>query len=521
MEAARSRKALYILLFAAIITRLPLLFRPPLEFYSRPFIEDAYYSLSVARSIGHGHGITIDGVNATNGIQPLIVFLYAPFYAAFDDAIALRLCLLMAICLELLLAVTIHLFIRKTVHDTQLGWNAANIAVFLFFFSYSATVYSLNGLETALAAMSALAAALLYLRISGSEASPLWKYALAGATGGAAVLARIDLAFVVAGIAVFHLVSKRAAAGWPRRLLESLAFGCLALLVSSPWWLYNYFYFGSFTPTSGLSQRAVIPVSENIGALLQFLQNKLLLIGYLPYSRQLTTVHFIVAAFTGLVLFVFLAIPRFRSRANEFARAMIQSVRWRYFAVPMVGFAGMAVYYVLNFGAPHFLARYLFPVTVLWFALAGIAVATLLRLVGESKPGIAKSAGAAAAILTLAVYVLPYSWNFSENKARQNDFLMVSEYISHALPVRCRIGMGQSGTAGYFNANIVNLDGKVNYSVYMARQGKGLCAYLDSARFDYLIDWQHFFDTVDSCGMLAAYTKTDSAGRFLIYRRIP
>ena len=69
------RTVFKLLCALAIVLRIALLFRGDELFYARPFIEDAYYSLSVAQSLGNGNGITVDGVHLTNGIQPLIFFL--------------------------------------------------------------------------------------------------------------------------------------------------------------------------------------------------------------------------------------------------------------------------------------------------------------------------------------------------------------------------------------------------------------------------------------------------------------
>lgn len=48
--------------------------------YKKPFIEDAWYGLSIARNISNGFGITIDGSQITNGFQPLQVFIDSVFY---------------------------------------------------------------------------------------------------------------------------------------------------------------------------------------------------------------------------------------------------------------------------------------------------------------------------------------------------------------------------------------------------------------------------------------------------------
>ena len=59
---------------------------------SSPLSEDGYYSLAVARNIGSGLGITIDGATRTNGFQPLLTFIQAGFFALArgNDLLALR-----------------------------------------------------------------------------------------------------------------------------------------------------------------------------------------------------------------------------------------------------------------------------------------------------------------------------------------------------------------------------------------------------------------------------------------------
>jgi len=68
---------------------------------------------------------------------------------------------------------------------------------------------------------------------------------------------------------------------------------------------------------------------------------------------------------------------------------------------------------------------------------------------------------------------------------------------------------------------VTNLDGKVNHAVFQALRSGHFCNYLDSARFDYLIDWRHFFDVVAPCGVPNQYQQVQTVGRFLVYRRLP
>ena len=56
------------------------------------------------------------------------------------------------------------------------------------------------------------------------------------------------------------------------------------------------------------------------------------------------------------------------------------------------------------------------------------------------------------------------------------------------------MGAFQSGVIGYFNANVVNLDGKMNPEALTAAASHALPAYLDRADIQYLVDWPSVID---------------------------
>lgn len=51
------------------------------------FVDDAFYYLKIAQNIALGKGFTFDGVNPTNGFQPLWQFILVPFYLVFKGNI--------------------------------------------------------------------------------------------------------------------------------------------------------------------------------------------------------------------------------------------------------------------------------------------------------------------------------------------------------------------------------------------------------------------------------------------------
>lgn len=515
------RTAFKLLCLIAILLRLALLFRGDELFYARPFIEDAYYSLSVAQSLGNGSGITVDGVHRTNGIQPLIVFLYAPFYFFFEDQLAARICLLLCIAIECALVFLCIEFIRAMSKDNNSSTkeNTAWFAATILLWSYSTSVYTLNGLETALVVCTVLSCVLYYSKRFFSTARRSFSSSVVlGALLGLTMLARIDAGFLVVVFAVHHL-RRQMNDSVRKRLLEACLFASTAFIVSSPWWIYNFFYFGHPIPTSGLSQRIVIPFAENVTAFVQYVLNTSLLLGYVPYHRSLTVEHFIIMIALASVLITVASTQSTRGIVRDVIQRLKENWSWRFPSMLLSYSILLMVYYTTNFGAPHFFARYLFVFHVLTVMSASLILTELVERFSTSKPLLVKIIGAGSFVGMICLYALTYSWNFSTAKAQQNDFLAIARWINEHTAPSERIGMGQSGTAGYFNKHVVNLDGKVNAEVFSAnRKGKYL-EYIGRQRFDYLIDWQKFFDDLKPTGTLDEFVKIDSVGRFMIYKR--
>jgi hypothetical protein len=66
--------------FGTMLIAASVVMRPLNVLYEAPLNEDGYYVLTVARNIGLAHGVTVDGINLTNGFQPLWVVLTAPVF---------------------------------------------------------------------------------------------------------------------------------------------------------------------------------------------------------------------------------------------------------------------------------------------------------------------------------------------------------------------------------------------------------------------------------------------------------
>lgn len=507
----------------AALARLALLVRPDSLFNARPLIEDAWYALTVARWFARGAGFSADGLQPTNGVQPLIVLFDAPLFALFGDAVAVRLALAVCMAIEAALAWMLYATVRDMARDRTRGARAGTVAALLMLWSPSALVSTLNGLETGLAALAALVIVRLWMRMEDAVRHAL----AAGVAAGLGVLARIDIAFLVAVLTVLtfaRMLRPRQTDVLRRRTDRQCVIACVliagtaALVVSAPWWIYNVSTFGHLTPTSGLSQRLAIPLAENLTALAQALLNALLVIGYVPYSPSLPLAHRAMLAVLAVAGLVVAVVPPLRRSLAAGLRALRTGWRGRGLLPLGVFVAALACYYVLDFGAPHFLQRYLFLLRILAFIGAGIAIEEFRMRFSPVWRRIAAGAGIA---VTAGVFGFWYAWNLSPAKAAENDFLAVSEWVRAQVPAGDRVGMGQSGTAGFFNAQVVNLDGKVNAAVFEAMRAQRFCAFVDSARYEWLADWPHFFARLEGCGVMRQYVLVDSVGRFRVYRRLP
>jgi len=88
--------------------RLAVLFRP-IGVIDKLFIpDDTYSTLSIARSLAHGHGPTVDGHTLTSGFQALLGFLLVPVFRVTDNPdTALRLDLALLIVIDTLTIVVL------------------------------------------------------------------------------------------------------------------------------------------------------------------------------------------------------------------------------------------------------------------------------------------------------------------------------------------------------------------------------------------------------------------------------
>ena len=242
-EAAAIRAAL-LLLAAALAFGVQFALRPDVRHLLLRVVDDASYYLTTARNMADGHGMTFDGIHATNGFHPLWLFVLVPlFMLQAAPETMLRLVVLLQVAL---LGIAFLVLWR-----TQLRQFSPRVAlVTAIVFVWLVFMQCLNGMESAL---FALLLVLLYAWGERLSRVPVtWPRALVfGLILGLLLLSRLDMIFIPLAM-LLGLSRYLLKPGTRRRALTAIMMaGGAASVVVLPYLLFNVLDFGSPMPISG------------------------------------------------------------------------------------------------------------------------------------------------------------------------------------------------------------------------------------------------------------------------------
>ena len=510
-ELRSGRSGRYVLLLKGFILvmlllQVGLLFRSDRAFLSRPYFEDTFYAMTVARWLAEGQGFTVDGVHPTSGVQPLICLLYAPSFmlSGGDLYLGLRFTMLLQIVLYTLVAWLATRFLvsmfRGGADRQVLFW----LAFALIFVNYALSVQFLNGLETSLVVGLTFLSLLQFNRLEERKEGGLAGYLGLGALLGLTILARVDAIILLIALVLWKLYighkqygdlkPKERLQGGLRTLGALFMMGTGALIVSGPWWLYNVIMFGNPVPVSGLSQQGLNPdqflqVIETINVALEAI---------IPGVVTPSPWRLLGIAWVGLVLLLLIsAILLFSESAQSVARLTYTKVKhdWnlRKLAPLAITMLGLALFYTFFFRAPHFQARYLILMTLTILLVVVMVVVSANRV--PSMSTLFKKGSRLVVVLILSFSLFFFLRHYVN--AYGNMMMLTVDWIDENAGQDERIGIFQSGTVGFlYPEKVVNLDGKVNPEAFHAYKNQRLPRYVDSMDFDYIIDWKFYTDRI-------------------------
>jgi hypothetical protein len=491
---------------AAALILGALVLRPSAHVYDMPLTEDGYYALSVARNIAAGNGVTIDGINLTNGFQPLFTVLQggAFWLAGGDEVLAMRLVMALGWLFHVAGAVVIAAVARDAWparHGDGEKQLRGGVAAFLYLAAPLMFNHAYNGLETG-CVMFFYAAIARWMQTARDET---WLgLAGLGALIGLLVLARIDAAFVALALGLNEL-RRSWRRGLPPMIGRGALLGGAALLVSLPWWLYNTIYFGSPMPTSGTAQQAWalewLRLEHAEWAL------RVVLFPWLFAGAQESTIGIDVpipfgpgymtmtpTGFVRTAILVAVAVVLWRALGRGSAARELHGAspteaaaarRTLEFGVCFgMGYLALFGYYALSFIAYWFYYRYFAPVALVAFVVAPILSARAV-LRGPMRWAALVALVLIAQIAALIALAM-VGRGLGGNTVYHDQVALIRQHVPDDAPVAA----GQSGTLGFFRSRVVNTDGKVNRDA-LAYQDR-MWDYLRQRDVRWFADWPFY-----------------------------
>jgi len=459
--------------------------------------EDGYLMLTIARNIAIGNGMsTSNGTLPTNGTQPLFNFIEASGFYLFggDKHAGVTFALSCQVLISVLAAFAMFRLVRQLLRNRPHPERAAALAAAVWFASPIVVPHSMNCLETGLYVMFVLFSTERWhsFWIARSGEKPRLLGALfVGVWLGATAWARIDAVFLIAAITATHtlLALSDGKQTLRPRILESFVMGATSVVVLSPWLIHNKLRFGAFTPISGTAQSHNSSLGSNFldvpAKLFEFANTVLPIPGVLEKS----TPALAISALT-LVVYLWLLLRTFRGLDTD-ERAL--------FFVGSGVSALLVGYYGFLFGAPHFVGRYLFPIS----PFAAAFTASLLTYGYDrfrSRTLIARGVPVLSALVFMLVVGLQV--RFYRNGDTHQHFQVVEWMQAHVKDSEW-VGAEQTGTLGFFHDRTVNLDGKVNPVALVHVLNNTIPEYIvngefgpERGRIHYIMDWYAVADWV-------------------------
>lgn len=442
----------------------------------RPFGEDGYYMLTVAYNLASLRHLVYTYNMPATGIQPLSTLVFAGI--AFlvrqvtpDRWLLVRILIFFGSLLFVLFC-GIMGYVSAQFVDRDRKANVFLIGFALTLFDFTLFRLFTYGLETGIYLCLLAVCFLIWHKIVSGPGATWSQMIWLGLAGGVAGLARIDFGICFSLLLGYLLITRRSC------VVQVLCAGVLALIVVSPWFLFVHGVSGHWLPSSSGAESAVIDRSVAGHRLELFALS--LIAHAAPWSfagsKNLPT------TLVGLVSILFLV---WLARSARGTRDLWdRSASFRASFLPWIAaFLLLSVVYLVFFWATHFYVRYFAPLAVFFIPLLAVALSELTLVQRRVQ------------FLVAALAVLFCVWDvaaFHTGKIYATQVLSAS-YVHNWYPDE-HVGAFQSGTLGYYNPNVENLDGKLNQGALLATKVNQLPKFIDKEGIQVLIDWPYYIE---------------------------
>jgi len=478
-----------ILLTIGFVTRVAPLFNFGGRLLRQFPTEDGYLMLTIARNLSLGRGMsTAAGTIPTNGTQPLFNFIEAfGFLLSGGNRFGgVAIALAIQVLVSLMAAAVLFVLALKVLERRTLNWQVAALATGVWYSSSIAIPHTMNCLETGFYTLMVLLTMLVWFKdeTEFDRDQFSWGVIKIGGLMGLTFWARNDAAFMIAAITSTHTLVGfwQGRKQFIRRLVEAIVMGLTSIVVASPWLIYNKLNFGSIVPISGTAQSYFSVFGSNLSLAPIKLFEYLTVV--LPIPMSLETNLLVILGTLAIVVLYFGLVALVAVHMTVHERTLLCAV------AIMAGL--LLVYYGLLFGAPHFLGRYLFPLSPFLALFTSAMVVYLVHQFSGIRWFRQLVPIAAVFLILLQVGLNARIYRLGTNHAH----FQVVAWVKKNVSTQEWVGAVQTGTLGFFHDRTVNLDGKVNPQALEAKLAQSIPDYVNDKTFDdqggrinYLADW--------------------------------
>ncbi len=181
-----------------------------------------------------------------------------------------------------------------------------------------------------------------------------------------------------------------------------------------------------------------------------------------------------------LSLILIVVLSSLRCRFYITLAAILKNNRWY---VNWITAIALLIFVYLLFSEPtHFYTRYVSPLVLVALPAVAVILAGLLKGLAASKKF----------VLELGLVTVFFLWCLlSFHIGRTGNMHSVSAgFVQDHFPTPYKVGAFQAGVIGFFNSNVINLDGKMDKLALKYKKIGELSNYIDQESIDVLIDWR-------------------------------
>ena len=484
------KKILLIALIFIFFVYLFFVWMPIPKLVTYFLVDDAFYYFKTASHISLGNGPTFDGEHMTNGYHPLWMGLLSVIYFFSPDSITLPLHIVLTLSVVLFFLTSIMLW--KIIFSLTGSHMLSGVLTFLYAINPWNVGFFISGLETPLALFLFVLCFFCTLKVI-EESDVIKNYFFLGCVSSLLILSRLDYGIFVAVLFVFLCFVVK------KNLFKKLLFFTLpVVMIATPWFLYNYFYFGSFLPTSGLSytlinhrlffykERTIVEIILwSTYNLFSTVASILKTIGIPIYFSAKDLMKTALSGGSVFALILLTCLFLYKRKKEKFLFSFHQIFCSHGVKVIIPFFIGFSLLVFIH-GAIRWSGR------IWYFATFQILCVVFLSLVLHSIPArpYLKKIGFTAVILIALFYFASFKTLFPQY-SNQREMYEVAIWIKNNLPPNSRIASFNSGIHGYFsNHFVMNSDGLINNDAYEAMKKNTLWDFFKKEKINYIVDYE-------------------------------